>query len=139
MPIQSIYIEAGPEIVYDFLTSQLANTYKVSKNHLLNAKYSKPLHKAKQSVQLHQTITGVEGNTLLRFESKFGSDTTLSEYRLEAMDEGTLLYFSEEASSEKLSRKLNYKLFALPLFRKYSEKRLLSVLQSIKQQIEKDK
>ncbi len=138
MPKQSIYINKSPQEVYDFLATQLANTYKVSKSHLLNAKYSRPLNRGKRSVILNQTITEVVVNQLIRFESRFGIDSSITEYRIEPMDEGSILHYSEEGTSQKFSRRLNYKFFSLPLIRKYSERRLFAMIQQIKQQLEKE-
>ncbi|HHX07090.1 MAG TPA: SRPBCC family protein [Erysipelothrix sp.] len=138
MPKQSIEINKSPQEVYAFLEHQLAAVYKVDVAHLLNATTNSTLQSSKGTLPLKQQVTEIVVNERIRFESKYGKDQAITEYRLEPSEVGCLLTLQEEGSSEKFSRRLNFKLFSLPFFRSYAERRLATMLQNIKQQLETD-
>ncbi len=136
MPKQSIEINKSPQAVYTFLERQLASVYKVDVAHLLNATTNSTLQTNRGTLPLKQQVTEIVVNERIRFESQYGKDQAVTEYRLEPSKAGCLLTLQEEGTSEKFSRRLNFKLFSLPFFRTYAERRLATMLQNIKQQLE---
>lgn len=138
MPSQSITINRPVSEVYNYLIEQFSKSFKVDKTKLKDASITSTIERTAGKLKLQQKVTNLIENELIEFTSSNDLDISFTQYKLKEVEGKTILEYTEEITSTKFFRKLNYKLFSWPFFNKYAKSRLNTVLENIKRICEEE-
>ncbi len=122
--------------VYQKVEDTLRSTFKV-KGKLIGAEHAHNMTTLKGEVIIRQVISKEEKNKELSFDSFWGQDKIVTNYKFrEEGPDYTYVKLEEQAYSASTMRKYNYMFMSLPVLRKGSMKKLERQLENLKEMIE---
>ena len=131
---QEIFIEKPITDVWEFIVAEYAKSFKCSPSQLKDKEIETTVQSfGNKNVKIVQSVQKLEEFKLIEVLSENSRDLVTTGYALIEDPDGTFLTTYESAKGKSsVFRTWNYKLFALPILRNSSHKRMRQRLETIK-------